>query len=313
MRARNIKPGFFKSEEVAECSPWARLLFPGLWCMADREGRLEDRPKRMKGEIFPYDSIEIEPLLQELVEQGLIIRYEVDGQKLIWIPTFVKHQKPHPNEKPSILAAYEASITKVISTSNQGDKYLQPRCNSIGLNPSSLNPDLLNPESLSTESPTKVEPEPTAPPPPAAAPPPEKNSHCPVQEIISLYNQQLPQLTRSQGTATVVRQIKDRWKQDKARQSIDWWRDYFSQVAQRAFLLGQNDRGWKADLVWLTKPGNMDKVLEGNYLQPGRASPGVPDNVPEELRGFSPVAQSQAMKTMAALEKLKLKQEAENG
>ena len=46
-RARNIKPGFFANENLAECDPLARLLFAGLWCLADREGRLEDRPKRI--------------------------------------------------------------------------------------------------------------------------------------------------------------------------------------------------------------------------------------------------------------------------
>jgi hypothetical protein len=32
-----------------------RLLFTGLWCLADREGRLEDRPAEIKAEIFSYD------------------------------------------------------------------------------------------------------------------------------------------------------------------------------------------------------------------------------------------------------------------
>ena len=67
-RARNIKPGFFKNEELAECSLAARLCFPGLWLLADREGRLEDRPKRIKGELFPFDTFEVGPLLDELPE-----------------------------------------------------------------------------------------------------------------------------------------------------------------------------------------------------------------------------------------------------
>ena len=66
-RARNIKPGLYKNEDLAECSVWARYIFPGMWMLADREGRLEDRPKRIKGELLPYDSIEVEPLLVESV------------------------------------------------------------------------------------------------------------------------------------------------------------------------------------------------------------------------------------------------------
>ncbi|MCX8018393.1 MAG: hypothetical protein N2690_10910, partial [Rhodocyclaceae bacterium] len=60
MRARNIKPGFYKNEDLAECSVWARLIFPGLWMMADRDGRLEDRPKRIKAELLPFDAVDVD-------------------------------------------------------------------------------------------------------------------------------------------------------------------------------------------------------------------------------------------------------------
>ena len=33
-RARNIKPGFYKNEDLAECSLTARFIFPGLWMLA---------------------------------------------------------------------------------------------------------------------------------------------------------------------------------------------------------------------------------------------------------------------------------------
>ena len=151
MRARNIKPGFYKNEELAECSPYARLLFPGLWMMADREGRLEDRPKRIKGEIFPYDNIDVEPLLNELVTHGFIIRYETDGKHCIQILTFKEHQRVHSNEAVSVLPQFEAGlVTKETSTSNQGEQDLSP--NEQALRPSLLNPSLLNDESPLSEN-----------------------------------------------------------------------------------------------------------------------------------------------------------------
>jgi len=110
-RARNIKPGFFKNEDLAECSPWARLCFIGLWMLADREGRLEDRPKRIKGELFPYESFDAEPLLQELARYGFIERYEVDGVRVIAIPKFADHQTPHIKEKPSELPDKHGTCT----------------------------------------------------------------------------------------------------------------------------------------------------------------------------------------------------------
>jgi len=97
-RARNIKPSFFTNEQLAECSSWARLLFIGLWTIADREGKLEDRPKRIKIELLPYDDCNVDELLDELHGQELIIRYEVEGNKYILIPRFVKHQNPHQKE-----------------------------------------------------------------------------------------------------------------------------------------------------------------------------------------------------------------------
>jgi hypothetical protein len=98
-RARTIKPGFFKNEILGECQPLARLLFAGLWTLADKDGRLEDRPRRIKAEILPYDDADVDNLLGELHERYFIQRYEVDGQKLIQITKFAEHQRPHPNEQ----------------------------------------------------------------------------------------------------------------------------------------------------------------------------------------------------------------------
>lgn len=102
-RSRNIKPGLFKNEELAECSVWARYIFPGLWMLADREGRLEDRPKRIKGDLLPYDTQDVEPLLRELAQRGFLVRYEVDGAGYIQISKFSKHQNPHHREPASTI------------------------------------------------------------------------------------------------------------------------------------------------------------------------------------------------------------------
>lgn len=106
MRARNIKPGFFKNEQLAECSAFARLLFPGLWMMADRNGFLEYRPKRWKAEIFPYDDVDCASLCSELEKSGLVARYAVAGSEYLFIPKFKDHQNPHKNEPESGIPQY---------------------------------------------------------------------------------------------------------------------------------------------------------------------------------------------------------------
>lgn len=105
MRARNIKPGFFKNDELAELDPLARILFAGLWCIADREGRLEDRPKRIKADVLPYDDCDVDALLDALADAGFILRYEAGSVGYIAILAFAKHQNPHKNEAPSSIPA----------------------------------------------------------------------------------------------------------------------------------------------------------------------------------------------------------------
>ena len=158
-RARNIKPGFFRNADLVELPMEARLLFIGLWTLADREGRLEDRPKQIKMEIFPADSVDCDALLGQLASTGMVARYEVDGKRYLQVVNFTKHQNPHRDEKTSIVpdqSGYVASIepapkkhrASTVQTPGEPDAGTV----AIGLNPESgfLNPDsrTLIPDSL---------------------------------------------------------------------------------------------------------------------------------------------------------------------
>ena len=131
-RARNIKPAFFKNEDLVELPFETRLLFIGLWTLADREGKLEDRPKRIKMEVFPADNVDVDRGLNDLAATGLIVRYRVNDQNLLLIPKFAEHQNPHRNETDSVLPD---------PTCDQGQKQDAPRTEALGLNPDSLNPE----------------------------------------------------------------------------------------------------------------------------------------------------------------------------
>lgn len=102
-RSRNIKPDFFKNEELAACPPLARILFSALWCLADREGRLEDRPRRIKIDALPYDDCDCDELLTILHKGKFIVRYTVNGERYIQVVNFKKHQNPHVKENPSVI------------------------------------------------------------------------------------------------------------------------------------------------------------------------------------------------------------------
>ena len=79
-RARNLKPGFFTNEQLVELPFSTRILFAGLWTIADREGRLEDRPKKIKIAVFPADDIDVNVGLEDLQNAGLIVRYVIDNE-----------------------------------------------------------------------------------------------------------------------------------------------------------------------------------------------------------------------------------------
>lgn len=155
-RSRNIKPGFYKNEDLAECSVWARLIFPGLWMLADREGRLEDRPKRIKAELLPMDAQEVEPLLVELAGRGFIHRYTADGVAVISIPNFSKHQNPHHREQPSVLPPPPQSPGhRVDDMSTKPEAFTPCHGGQAVLIPDSPLSDSLISDSLSTATPDK--------------------------------------------------------------------------------------------------------------------------------------------------------------
>jgi hypothetical protein len=175
MRARNIKPGFFENEDLVELPFSCRLFFIGLWCLADRDGRLEDRPKKIKLAIAPLDDVNPDKILKPLSDRSLIVRYSVNGKRYISIPNFSKHQRPHHNEKKSIippppenqplndfnlktLDTAQALIDEKITEDEAGMSKKaafalldESTCNHGGKH-FALNPDSLNPDSLKTTS-----------------------------------------------------------------------------------------------------------------------------------------------------------------
>jgi hypothetical protein len=97
-RIRTVKPEYWTDERIGECSIAARLLFIATWNFADDHGGLDRSAKQLKAQAFPYDNIDCEPLVQELLNARVLIEYESGGKKYLHIRGFRKHQK---NEKPA--------------------------------------------------------------------------------------------------------------------------------------------------------------------------------------------------------------------
>ena len=126
-RTRYLHADFFVDDTVGYLPPIARLALAGLWVHADRSGRLQDRPVRLKVVILPYDACDMDAILGTLVAAGVIERYEVGGERCIQVIGWEHIQRPHVNEKPS-------EIPVKIEDSVQGSKSLRSvRKKSVGL------------------------------------------------------------------------------------------------------------------------------------------------------------------------------------
>ncbi|HCA6585653.1 TPA: helix-turn-helix domain-containing protein [Pseudomonas aeruginosa] len=104
----------------------------------------------------------------------------------------------------------------------------------------------------------------------AAADAPKRKAACPVRDIVSLFNEILPELPQvvliNKGRQS---QVAARWNDSAVHQSLDFWRDYFGTVRTSAFLMGKtldrNGKAFRCNFDWLIAPSNFVKVVEGNY------------------------------------------------
>jgi hypothetical protein len=98
-RIRTIKPEFWTDEKIGSVSLAARLLLIGALNFADDHGGLDRSAKQLKAQVFPYDAIDCEPLVLELIGAGLLIEYQVANCKYLHIKGFQKHQRvDHPSK-----------------------------------------------------------------------------------------------------------------------------------------------------------------------------------------------------------------------
>lgn len=251
-RIRTVKIGFFRNENLTVFSFPHRLLFQGLWLLADKEGRLEDRPKRIHADIFPFDPVlDIDAMLDELADgdDPFIERYEVAGRRYIQVLQFHKHQRPHHKEPESTLPGPDAA--------------------------DDLNPPQCLPDAPENTVPTRWIGE-------------GNGSGKGKEGGEALARPLSPTDLRdawNQGTTEPLPQCQEltvkRKQSAQARireePSLFEWQRAIAKINASSFCRGETDRGdWKASFDWLLKPDTRVKVLEGKYdNKRGRASPSV--------------------------------------
>jgi hypothetical protein len=90
-KIRGFKADLWTDEDFVELSPYARLLWMGMWNYCCDNGHIQDKSKQIKMRVLPTDDVNCAELLRELEAQGLIER--ADGW--ITVPNLTHHQSPH--------------------------------------------------------------------------------------------------------------------------------------------------------------------------------------------------------------------------
>lgn len=114
-RIRTVKPEFWADEKLAPLKPITRLVFLGLWSMADDAGRVVDNRKQIDAFIFPETDDSAWESLAILETLGRVSRGITEsGQRVIQIINW-SHQKI---DKPNMAAALPPIVE--VSTIDRG-------------------------------------------------------------------------------------------------------------------------------------------------------------------------------------------------
>ena len=90
------------------------------------------------------------------------------------------------------------------------------------------------------------------------------------QQVADVYNEILPEL----GKVQVLSDARKAWIRASIKQmkptehdftSIDTWVKYFNYAKTSEFLMGKNNREWKASFDFLIKKKNLLKIVEGGH------------------------------------------------
>lgn len=96
MRIRSIKPEFCTDEKIGALTREARLHFILLWMAADREGVIENRPRQLAVQLYPYDedmtNEQFMYLTSAVLQQSLCSVFSVEGREFLKVKNFKKHQ-----------------------------------------------------------------------------------------------------------------------------------------------------------------------------------------------------------------------------
>lgn len=88
-RVPRIPHEVFINEDLNTLPAMTRWLFLGLLSLADETGLLEDRPRRIKAQVLPYDDADVDDMLDHLAQVGLINRQRDHDEYPVGVVTMI--------------------------------------------------------------------------------------------------------------------------------------------------------------------------------------------------------------------------------
>ncbi len=226
-RKRMIDPNIWQSEDFSKLSTLGKLVFIGLFSLADDEGRGRCNPVFLKSTLFPYEegirSADIDKTLSEISSNMSVVFYSCDGSNyyslLSW-NTFQKIDRPTTSKIPE----YDEKTMQRLFDDN------------------STNPRRAFVPKRKEDN--RIE---------------EENKRIRIKDI---YNKHCPNLPQVQKITDKRKKAIDKFlKEFTEEQFIE-----ICKIANSTdFLVGKNDNGWKADFDFLMRTDKATNVLEGKY------------------------------------------------
>jgi hypothetical protein len=296
-RIRTVKPGLFRHEALFDAEQQSglplRLAFVGLFTVADREGRFRWRPRHLKLDVLPYDSVDMEAVLKALEAAGFICAYEVEGERLAFIPSWQRHQVINNRESPSELpppvdhgsALQDSRDSDACATRAQHVPHASgtPAAPAADATPKpQVRAQAEGEGEQEEEQRTTEEPDGSSSSPKATVQGGRQSkTPCPYSEIVTRYHEALPMLpqvrlmqpSRKKAMGRVWDWVLSSTKADgsrratNAQEALRWFADYFARAATNGWLTGKSPRtaehaNWQCDIDFLLTDRGMRTVIE---------------------------------------------------
>lgn len=249
-RKRMIDPSIWINEDFGTLTNLAKLVFIGLFSIADDEGRGKSSPAYIKAVLFPYNDdlrvADIEKALLEISSKMSVIFYSCDENKYYTLTSWNKWQKiDRPSD--SSIPAYEED--------NKDIRLLFDEHSTSGRR---------------VVAPKRIEEN-------------RKEKEDKRIRIKDIYNKNCPNLPQ-------IQKLTDKREKAIDKFLKEFTEEQFTQICKIAnttdFLIGKNNEGWKADFDFLMRIDKATNILEGKYGGT-KGQPKQKNNVNVEQREYS--------------------------